>query len=77
MTENPRDRTSPLRLGEADVAITDPAHIAGISEGNSVGHYESMEGHCADGTSTALRSTGINPDAANPIMPESPNLSPA
>jgi hypothetical protein len=36
-----------------------------------------MAGHKADGTSTAARSTGINPKAHEPIDPSMPNLSPA
>lgn len=54
-----------------------PTHVPGVREGNQVGSYEKMAGHLEDGTSTAERSTGINPEAENPIHPESPNLSPA
>ena len=36
-----------------------------------------MDGHKEDGTSTARRSTGINPDSRDAILPEMPNLSPA
>jgi hypothetical protein len=35
-----------------------------------------MEGHLDDGTSTAARSTGINPERRNPISADMPNLSP-
>jgi hypothetical protein len=54
-----------------------PAHVAGIREGNAKGNYESMVGHNSDGTSTASRSTGINPQDREPIDPSMPNLSPA
>ena len=53
-----------------------PAHVKGIKSGNSTGNYDSMAGHNEDGTSTAERSTGINADAAQPIDPRMPNLSP-
>jgi hypothetical protein len=54
-----------------------PAHTPGIKQGNARGNYEKMAGHKADGTSTAARSTGINPKAHEPIDPSMPNLSPA
>lgn len=65
-----------LPVGRADVSPTRPAHVAGVREGNSEGSYEKMTGHNPDGTSTARRSTGINPEDRNPILPEMPNLSP-
>ena len=55
----------------------DAGHIKGIKSGNSTGNYDSMTGHNADGTSTAERSTGVNPAEAGPIDPSMPNLSPA
>ena len=54
----------------------DPSHVKGIKSGNSTGNYDSMSGHKPDGTSTAERSTGVNPDGAQPIDPRMPNLSP-
>jgi len=51
------------------------AHTKGTNQGNS-GPYEKQVGHNADGTSTAARSTGINPKAHEPIDPRMPNLSP-
>jgi hypothetical protein len=54
-----------------------PAHVKGIPSGNSKGNYESQPGHNPDGTSTARRSTGVNPDTREPIDPSMPNLSPA
>ena len=53
-----------------------PAHMKGTSSGNSKGSYERQAGHNEDGTSTAERSTGINPQGAQPIDPRMPNLSP-
>jgi hypothetical protein len=60
-----------------DVRPDAPSHVPGIPQGNSKGNYESMPGHKPDGTSTAQRSTGINPAAEDPIDPRMPNLSPA
>lgn len=65
-----------MRRGSKDVAIDAAAHTPGIRQGNSRGNYEKQAGHNADGTSTAARSTGIDPDARNPIDPRMPNLSP-
>jgi hypothetical protein len=56
---------------------TDPTHVKGIKQGNAKGNYEKQPGHNADGTSTAERSTGVNPGAHGPIDPRMPNLSPA
>ena len=54
-----------------------PAHTPGIKSGNSKGNYEKEPGHKPDGTSTAARSTGVSPQAHEPIDPSMPNLSPA
>ena len=66
-----------IRVGRPDVSPSAPAHTPGVKEGNAEGRYARQPGHRADGTSTARRSTGINPDAEDPIDPRSPNLSPA
>ncbi len=66
-----------INLGNADVPADLPAHVPGIQQGNAKGSYEKMKGHNPDGTSTAERSTGINPKAHGPIDPSMPNLSPA
>jgi hypothetical protein len=66
-----------LKLGKAEVAVDLPAHTPGIQQGNAKGSYEKMVGHKDDGTSTAARSTGINPKTHEPIDPSMPNLSPA
>jgi hypothetical protein len=65
-----------LKTGAPDVKPDAPAHTPGIKQGNSRGNYDSMAGHKPDGTSTAERSTGINPQARDPIDPRMPNLSP-
>jgi hypothetical protein len=65
-----------LRVGKADTTMSKPAHVQGVSEGNAPGNYEKQPGHLADGTSTAERSTGIDPESSNPILPGMPNLSP-
>ena len=66
-----------IKLGKAQVSPDMPAHVPGIREGNAKGSYDKMAGHKPDGTSTAQRSTGINPKAEEPIDPSMPNLSPA
>lgn len=65
-----------MKVGEADVKMDAPAHVAGIKQGNSTGNYERQAGHLPDGTSTAERSTGINAKKRDPIDPRMPNLSP-
>ena len=65
-----------IKLGDMEVTPDMPAHTPGIKQGNSKGNYEKMTGHNPDGTSTAERSTGVNPKAHNPIDPSMPNLSP-
>jgi hypothetical protein len=65
-----------LRIGRADVRADLPAHTPGNRQGNEPGAYEEQPGHLPDGTSTAERSTSINPDKRNPIDPRMPNLSP-
>ena len=61
---------------KADTKPDAPVHVKGIFQGNSKGNYEKMPGHRPDGTSTAERSTGVNPMGAQPIDPRMPNLSP-
>lgn len=68
--------TENIRVGRPDASPEDPSHIRGVGQGNARGSYESMEGHNPDGTSTSRRSTGIDADARNPILPSMPNLSP-
>jgi hypothetical protein len=67
-----------LKVGKPDVSPDAPAHTPGNPEGNSKGNYEKMvgHGHNRDGTSTAERSTGVNPKFQEPIDPRMPNLSP-
>jgi hypothetical protein len=68
--------TDNLKTGNPDVAPDAPSHVPGIKQGNSRGNYESQPAHNPDGTSTAERSTGINPHLRDPIDPRMPNLSP-
>lgn len=65
-----------LKLGSWEVTPDLPAHTPGINQGNAKGNYEKQAGHNPDGTSTAERSTGVNPGAHEPIDPSMPNLSP-
>jgi len=66
-----------IRVGKAKVKPTALTHVRGVRSGNKPGSYLKEPGHLADGTSTARRSTGINPEERDPILPEMPNLSPA
>ncbi len=66
-----------IRVGHAKIKPTSPTHVPGMRIGNEPGSYERSHGHLPDGRSTARRSTGIDPDGHNPILPEMPNLSPA
>jgi hypothetical protein len=65
-----------IRTGKGPAADL-PAHTPGVKSGNSKGNYEKNGGHLPDGRRTARASTGINPDAENPIDPSMPNLPPA
>ena len=64
-------------LGKREVTPDLPAHTPGVNQGNTKGNYDKMAGHKPDGTSTAVRSTGVNPGLEEPIDPSMPNLSPA
>ena len=65
-----------IRTGNSDVDTTDLGHIKGVKQGNSTGNYEKQAGHRPDGRRTAEASTGVTAEAANPIDPRMPNLSP-
>jgi hypothetical protein len=65
-----------IRTGKPDVKPDLAAHTPGVTQGNAPGNYEKQKGHESDGKSTAKRSTGVNPDAMEPIDPSMPNLSP-
>ncbi|MBJ6723106.1 hypothetical protein [Geomesophilobacter sediminis] len=65
-----------IRTGPAKVRKSQPTHIPGVRSGNAPGGYDNSPGHLPDGTSTARRSTGINAEKRDPILPEMPNLSP-
>ena len=66
-----------LKVGKPDVSPDAPSHTPGIRMGNSEGNYKKQKGHLPDGRVTAERSTGINPELRNPIVPQvMPNLPP-
>lgn len=71
-----------VRVGKAKTKPTAPSHTAGVKRGNARGNSEKEAGiHTApdrlSARATARRSTGINPEARNPIDPRTPNLPPA
>jgi hypothetical protein len=63
-------------VGKKDVNTQKLGHVKGIKQGNSVGNYEKQSGHLPNGRRTAESSTGVNPEARNPIDPRMPNLPP-
>jgi hypothetical protein len=65
-----------IRIGKPDIDTQSLGHTPGVRQGNARGNYESMDGHLPDGRATAERSTGVNPEAMNPIDPRMPNISP-
>jgi hypothetical protein len=75
MTEEYREEAG-IKIGPPDVDHATPTHVKGVRTGNTPGAYGKEPGHLPDGRSTARRSTGINPEARDPILPEMPNLSP-
>jgi hypothetical protein len=72
-----------LRVGQAQTSPARPTHVAGVREGNKLGAIHHQAGLHQDpedpgiATSSAARSTGINPRARDPIDPRMPKLSPA
>jgi len=71
-----------VRVGKAETKQTASAHTAGVKSGNARGNFKKEKGLKAVGNgggarATARRSTGINPEARNPIDPRMPNLPPA
>jgi hypothetical protein len=66
-----------IRVGCPDVGHSTPTHVPGVPIGNKPGSYGKSPGHLRSGRSTARRSTGINPEDRDPILPDMPNLSPA
>jgi hypothetical protein len=65
-----------IRAGKPDIDTDNLGHIPGVRQGNARGNYESQEGHLPDGRRTAESSTGVNPEARNPIDSRMPNLPP-
>ena len=69
-----------VRIGKPHTSHDAPSHVPGVHEGNEEGNLDKQKGIVREGQqarATAERSTGINPDARNPIDPRMPNLPPA
>lgn len=75
-----------IRVGKPDTTPDASAHTPGVSQGNEPGGIERDPGLEYTGEtgagrpsarSYARKSTGINPEARNPIDPSMPNLPPA
>ncbi|MBV9410335.1 MAG: hypothetical protein JO148_01955 [Acidimicrobiia bacterium] len=63
--------TDEIRTGKPDVEPDAPSHDEFTQEGN-----EMARGGKDDDRSDATRSTSIQPEAEDPIDPDSPNISP-
>lgn len=75
----PRDGET-IRVGRSQADITASSHTPGVKRANAPGNFDKESGlhaHKDGARATARRSTGINPDARNPIDPRMPNLPPA
>lgn len=67
-----------LRVGTPDTTPDAPSHTPGTRQGNSPPELDPGFVRTERGLrATARRSTGIGPEARNPITPGAPNLSPA
>ncbi|BBX19755.1 hypothetical protein CRI77_06595 [Mycolicibacterium duvalii] len=64
-----------IRVGKPDIQPDSTAHIRRVHQGNA-GRHDSAPGHHGDGTADARRSTGIQPEKHNAILPIMPNLPP-
>ena len=68
-----------IRVGRAQVRTTAPAHVKGVPSGNGRNGIVREGGFVAmpfGARGTARRSTGINPQAREPIDPRMPCFSP-
>jgi hypothetical protein len=65
-----------IRVGKPDVAPDTPSHTKGVGQGNRSRGYGKEAGQHPDGTADARRSTGVNPEEHDPILPIMPNLPP-
>jgi hypothetical protein len=69
-----------LRVGKPETSASKPSHVAGVHQGNRPGktwREGGIEKERLNAKASSRRSTGINPDAHNPIDPRSPRLTPA
>jgi hypothetical protein len=66
-----------IKVGKPDIRTDGTAHIPGVRQGNHRGLCKRHPGHLPGGLSDARRSTGINPEPKNAILPVMPDLSPA
>lgn len=71
-----KKRGSSIRVGKPDVRIDAAAHTRGVRSGNAQGAYDREAGFHTEGHADARRSTGINPDKHDPLLPVMPNIPP-
>lgn len=68
-----------VTVGKADVSPTLMSHVAGVRRGNASRDVTEEQGTLDEGDwsfARADRSTGINPEKRNPVLPSMPNLPP-
>lgn len=68
-----------VTVGKSQIAPSAPSHIRGVAQGNTikVAKVRGLVPMGREAFCTARRSTGVNPNARNPIDPRMPNLPPA
>ena len=79
-----RKKSAKGRVGKPETKPDAPSHTAGVKQGNARGNLEREKGIVSapagdlreGAKATARRSTGINPEARDPIDPRMPNLPP-
>lgn len=74
-----RPKNIHLKVGRPDTTPSKPSHIRGIRAGNQRGSMKKEQGLREAGEAafaTGRRSTGINPDAREPIDQRMPKLTP-
>ena len=66
-----------IKVGKPDIRTDATSHVPGVRQGNHRGTHKRHPGHLPGGLADSRRSTGINPEPKNPILPVMPDLPPA
>jgi hypothetical protein len=70
---------SRIRVGKPEVSPAASSHVRGVRQGNRRGALKKEAGVIPQkrgARATPRRSTGINPESRNPILPSMPTLTP-